>query len=243
MFTETLTQHVDSVRQEIELIKRELITRGIHLRVGRDFDVFCQHIQRSSQRATVHSQFDPKGNMDGAKDAFWICGFDADGELVQTQAAHLLDLRKSTISNHIKLHVANYFPKVPDLIHSSIKAKLGPKASKIQGMIAYHGEMWLAPGYRDKGTAALVTRLGILLVVQEWNPDAMFGLMNWSLACSGFNMRIGYLHSEPMTLGWERRSNGAEHQVWLVYLEREDISFLRDLPIVEFASLLESDFA
>jgi hypothetical protein len=235
--------NVRSVDAEVETIRRELVTRGMHIRIGRRFPDFVAHIDSAPNRAPVHEQFDPSGDMDGAIDAFWVCGFDPDGELIHTQAAHLLDLSKSTISGHITSHINNYFPKTADLVRSSTKAKLGPKASRMCGRVAYHGEMWLGKNHRDKGTAALVTRLGILLVVREWDPDAMFGLMNWSLACSGFNMRIGYLHSEPMTLRWEKQTNGSEHQVWLVYLEREDISFLRDLPIVEFAASLVSDFS
>lgn len=243
VYTDTIATHASSVDFEIETIRRELVTRGMHLRIGQNFNDFVAHIESAPDRNPLHEQFDPTGDMDGAASAFWVCAFDADGDLIHTQAAQILDLTTSTISGHITSHLQNYFPKTPGLLRSSTRAKMGPKASKLNGMVAYHGEMWLAKTYRDKGTAALVNRLGILLVVREWDPDAIFGLMNWSLACSGFNMRIGYMHSEPMTLSWEKQSDGSEHQVWLVYLEREDIAFLRGLPAVEFAATLARNFA
>ncbi len=63
-----------------------------------------------------------------------------------------------------------------------------------------------------------------------WDPDVVFGLMSWAMACDGFQARIGYLHSEPMTVSWDQKANNLQHQVWAVYIERDDIKFLAVLP-------------
>lgn len=227
-----------ALNNEIEELRKELLCRGVHLKLGKNFRTFTDHIAQSSCRSPVHAQFDPSGDMDGAVDAFWIAGFDEDGDLVHTQATHLLDLRSSSVAEHIKRTTPNYFPKKPPVVRSSIRSKSGPKASKLKGMIAYHGEMWLRKDVRDHAVSTILIRLGLLLTIREWNPDAVFGLMDWALATNGFNMRIGYHHSEAMALVWDRQDNGEQHQVWLVYLEREDIDFLRKQCAVEFASFL-----
>ncbi len=243
MLTELAVKPVDRVGAEIEEIRKALIGRGIHLKIGRKFDTFEAHIQAEPDRAPVHEQFDHHGDMDGAVDAFWVCGFDADGNLAHTQAAHLLNLGERSIADHLSAHLDNYFPKNPKVVRTSIRANPGPNGSRISGKVVYHGEMWLQKQFRDRSTVALTNRLGILLAVREWDPNAIFGLMNWVKACQGFNMRIGYIHSEPMALTWDLEDSGAEHQVWLVYLERDDIQFLMDLPAVEFASMLQKQLA
>lgn len=242
VLTDTLTASLKHVSEEIENIRKELRRRGIFVRISRNFSELISHIDDAPDRRELHEQFDPSGDMDGAIDAFWICGFNEDGDLVHTQAAHLLDLRGSSVSRHISSRITNYFPKSPPVRRSSIRANPGPRAKNISGMVAYHGEMWLSKPYRDRATATLVIRLGLLLILREWNPDAVFGFMNWALACKGFNMRVGYMHCEPMALAWEKTSGG-EHQVWLVYLEKQDLRFLLDLPAVEFANAIEREFA
>lgn len=231
------------INEAITELTRELRRRGMFMRIGKNFETFLAAIDRTPNRSSVHEQFDPSGNMDGACDAFWICGYDDDGELLHTQAAQLLDLRDSSISTHIQQHTHNYFPKKPPVINSTIKATKGPKGSKINGMVSYHGEMWLREDHRDQATAAIAIRLGLMLMLREWNPDAVFGLMSWSLACQGFNMRIGYHHSEPLALSWDRMDKAAQHQLWLVYLEREDMHFLMQLPILEFSTALSAQFS
>lgn len=224
--------------EEIEEIRSELKTYGIHLRASRDFERLAAFVCTTDGRAELHEQFDPSGDMDGAKDAFWIAGFDENGELLHTQAAHLLDLTASNVSRHIAQHLSNYFPKSPPVGRNSIRANPGPKSRKLDGMVAYHGEMWIAPRIRNRTISSLLIRFGLLMIMKEWNPDSVFGLMNWKLATKGFNMRIGYTHAEPMALSWQLLEGQGEHQVWLVYLEREDLNFLRGLPVIEFASML-----
>lgn len=238
VLTEIRLAKEKSVTDELEAIRRDLVCRGVHLRIGRNFDTLQMHISSAPTRPKLHEQFDPLGDMDGAVDAFWICGFNADGDLVHTQAASLLDLNHSTVAQHIQKCLPRYTPKGPPVVPSSIRARPGPKAKRMSGNVVYHGEMWLVDELRDQSASSLLTRMGILLAVREWQPDAVFGLMNWDLACQGLNMRIGYTHCEPMTVTWTRKDNGADHHVWMVYLEKEDIDFLIDLPAIDFARAL-----
>ena len=227
--------HLD---REIQSIRKALIRKGVYLRMGRDFDVFAERIRTQPARHKMLSQFDPKGDMDGAKDAFWICGFDADGELIHTQALQLHDMQRKNVARHIAETIPNYLPPRPGLEPGSIRATPGPKASKLTGDVVYHGEMWLIPELRDRGTASLVNRLGMYLAMQKWDPDSVFGLMSWGLACYGFGIRIGYLHCEPMALTWDVAGEKSQHQVWTVFMERDDLRFLLELPAVEFDRFL-----
>lgn len=230
------------VDQEIDAIRTALRSKGLHLRIGRDFEFFADAIRETPGRSRLHSQFDPDGDMHGASDAFWIAGFSEDGDLLHSQALQLQELGGRSIADHIAEYLDQQEPAKPPVFQKSIRAKAGPHAKRIRGNVVYHGEMWIAEALRDRATASLVNRLGMYMAVREWNPDCIFGLMSWALACNGFGSRIGYMHTEALALTWDRRDQKSQYQVWSVYMERDDIEFLLDLPAVEFASVLSRSF-
>lgn len=232
----------NSIQQEIDSINAALRARGVFTHSGYDFRELQNHIRERSTRHNLLRQFDPDGDLPKAEKAFWLCGYDADGDLLYTQAVQLLDLRNSSVSEFIAANQHYYLPASPSVDKSSVRTVPGPKASRLTGWIVYHGEMWLHASLRDRGVANLVVRLGVLRATTEWDPDAIFGLMNWSLACSGFNNRIGYTHCEPMAVVWDRRAKKKEHQVWTVYVEREDVQFMLEMPTVAFSGYLSRDF-
>ncbi len=231
-----------NVKDEIASIRHALRLRGISLKIGRDFHFFADRIAEAPGRKNLHSQFDPSGDMHGASDAFWVAGFSEDGDLLHTQALQLQCLRGRTIADHVSDYLHVHMPTSPPVIQGTVRARAGPKTKRISGDVVYHGEMWLAPHLRDKSTASLLNRLGMYLAVREWDPDCIFGLMSWALACDGFNTRIGYMHTETMTLTWDRSDNKSQYQVWAVYMERDDIDALLELPAVEFSSVLSRSF-
>lgn len=232
----------EAVDLEIEQIKRALAARGMHLKFGRDFDFYCEQVDRQTGRSKVMEQFSPDGDMDGAVDAVWICGFDADGELLHTQAMQLHELGEASVADHIRRALPRYMVHSPSVIPASITALPGPKISRLRGRVVYHGEMWVAPHLRDMAVASLVNRLGMYWSMKSWDPDSVFGLMSWVLAAQGFGSRIGYMHSEAMTLRWKRSDGNNQHQVWAVFMEREDLDFLLNLPAVEFSTALLNNF-
>jgi hypothetical protein len=231
-----------SVEAECESILGALRGRGMVMSFGRDFRQLQKMIEGQPLRHGLLRQFDPDGDLPLADDALWICGHDSFGDLVFTQAVQLFDLTGSSVAEFINGNRFKYFPNRPKVIGSSVKTTAGPKASRLTGLVVYHGEMWLHPEFRDGGAAHLIVRLGMMRAVIEWNPAAIFGLMDWSLACAGFNNRIGYMHSEPMAVSWERCADKKSHQVWVVYAELEDIHFMLELSAVEFANVITNKF-
>ncbi|MEM7291131.1 MAG: hypothetical protein AAF412_12300 [Pseudomonadota bacterium] len=65
----------------------------------------------------------------------------------------------------------------------------------------------------------------------------MFGLVSWRNVCTGFSVRAGYMHAEPLTMAWDRIDEKKQHQVWAVYMETEDLRHLFNLPAVDLSDL------
>lgn len=227
---------------KIQSLNRALAKRGIYSKIGRDFRVLKAEISRQNLRHNLLNQFDPDGVLNKSKKSFWLCGYAKDGELVSTQAAQLLDLRRSSVAAYLAKNKMDYVPAAPPVIPKTVRTVHGPRASCLRGRVVYHGEMWLHPKFRDRGTAHLVVRFGVLCLAYAWNPDAVFGLMNWALASEGFGVRAGYNHHEPLTMSWERKDARKEHQVWAVYADREDLQFMIDFDSVGFAERISNGF-
>lgn len=232
----------DELLSKIQCINRALARRGIFTKLGRDFRTLKGEVLRQRLRHDLLNQFDPDGVLNKSKKAFWLCGYSTDGELMTTQAAQLLDLRKSSVAAYLEKNKLDYVPAAPPVIAKTVRTVRGPRASCLRGRVVYHGEMWLHPEYRDRGTAHLVVRFGVLCIAYAWSPDAIFGLMNWALASEGFGIRAGYNHYEPLTMSWEREDAPREHQVWAVYAKRDDIQFMVDFNSVEFAERVSNRF-
>lgn len=228
-------------RTEIVRIRRALAKKGLKTKVGRDFRRF-KDIVRAYDRHDLLSQFDPDGVLDKSTASFWMCGFDVFGELMYTQAAELLDLRDTDVASYLAKNRFDYAPASPPVIPRTVKSAAGPKVSRLKGWVVYHGEMWLHPNLRDKATAFQVVRLGTFCSMVAWNPDCIFGLMNWALACGGFNNRIGYTQCEPMTMTWTRSDENIDHQVWAVFADRDDIEFSTGLDSDAFEQKLQFGF-
>lgn len=228
--------------RELADIGSELRSLGINLRFGSSFDQFLDHIDDQPLRHKVAPQFDPSEFLGLSEQAFWICGFADDGELVHTQAVQLFNLKGSTVADLIEKSKHQYRPANPRVSLSTVRSKPGPKTSRLTGRCVYHGEMWLHRKIRGDGTAILLNRLGIYSAFLTWSFDAIFGLMSWALACDGFGDRIGYLHKEMCAVAWDRADTDLQHQVWSVYMDREDAEALHLVPAVQLARHISRRF-
>ncbi|MDO8353773.1 MAG: hypothetical protein Q7T14_09940, partial [Aestuariivirga sp.] len=90
----------------------------------------------------------------------------------------------------------------------------------------YHGEFWVDAHVRHRNLFEKFSRLGILLGVIKWNPDAIWALSNKQMASTGHLNRMGYTHLENGFLRWQWTSE-PEHQIeWVSVAERRSIEQL-----------------
>lgn len=228
------------VEGEISSIVSAFADQGVRLEVGHDFRQLSELVS-NAERLPLLRQFDPDGDLNESVQSFWICGYDAAG-LVFTSALQLLDLRDSSVAEYIASHRLKLIPSRPSVDPETALTFRGPKAGKLSGWVVYHGEVWLREDFRGEGNAHLVVRIGALSATLIWDPDAIFGLMNWALACDGFNNRIGYTYTEMMASVFKKVADGSPHQIWTVFADRDDLKFMLNLPAVGFARSLGNKF-
>lgn len=77
----------------------------------------------------------------------------------------------------------------------------------------------------------------MMVAMDRWQPDYLFGFMAKAVAYKGFAERMGYMHNEPGSLRWYRKGNDTPLEGFLSYLSNEDIRFLLEMPLQEIEAL------
>ncbi|MEL7390609.1 MAG: hypothetical protein AAFN76_12590 [Pseudomonadota bacterium] len=210
-------------------IIRDVEDAGMRLEIGGDFAAYKRLRNSQADRSDPYPMFNVSSSYVDDTNAFWVCGFNHNNDLVHTQAIRLLEMRGTSLGEHLEQHRHKYITpgSTPDPDHTFFAR---PSAlSNITGKVCYHGEFWLQGGdggHRSQGFTALLSRIVFEIALRIWSPDFVFGLVPMKLAFKGIPARYGYMHSEPgVWLGPDREITSEEMLVWM---SQSDISSFLD---------------
>jgi hypothetical protein len=176
---------------------------------------------RNSQLSPM---FDVEVNRHLAERAFWMCARDAAGNAIAIQAFRLDEadpnLAEWALGWMMGLYAKRKELVIPDAAHVPDHSV----TSLIQGPVAYHGELWIDKHH--KNVFEIFTRLGMLLAVMKWQPEALWALGNKAMATRGHFVRSGYVHIESSFLRWSWEPSGAEQNEWIGIAERRHLEFM-----------------
>lgn len=198
----------------------ELAAAGVRVEVGDDFAKYRRLRIAQVDRDPMYPMFDIGSSYIDSTNGFWVCGFDANGMLIHTQAVRLLDLSGASLAQHMDTHRHKYItPDTtpdPDLTYYSGPASLG----RITGRVCYHGDFWLQPnglgGVRSQGATSVFSRILFEIMQFRWRPDYVFALVPAQLAAKGAHLRYGYSHCEPgKWVGPDNQTTDVDYLVWM----------------------------
>lgn len=222
-------KNILSVISNVSHLIAELAQAGITVEIGNDFLEFRRLRNAQADRHHMFPMFDIERSYVEASNAFWVCGFNNDGELVHTQAIRLLSVEEESLADHLRHHRHKYITpgSTPDADRTFFTDL--PTLRAMRGQIAYHGEFWIKSGVvgrRNQGLTSVLSRIAFELTMALWSPDFIFGLVPTSLANRGVTVRYGYPHSE---LGeWIGPSGEVTAEETLVWMNRQDLQFCID---------------
>ncbi len=96
-------------------------------------------------------------------------------------------------------------------------------AERIRGRLVYHGEFWIDPQVRNRKLLEKFSRLGLILSLIKWIPDAVWSLSGNRMATHGHLNRMGYNYTEKGFLRWQWATDGIDLVEWLNVAERQSI--------------------
>ena len=158
--------------------------------------------------------------------AFWMSLVDQDGDVVGLQAYRCdrMDINLSEWCANYMIGV--YMRRNELMVPSHGRPPNGSLAEKLSGTLVYHGELWVDREVKNRRVIELFSKLGSLVVLCKWNPDAIWALTGFHMATRGYASRMGYPYIERGFLRWLWHSDNVEDVEYLAVAER---SFLEQI--------------
>lgn len=202
---------------------------GYEFRTSNDFTSLVR-TRMDLRKTTVSPMFDPQVNRHLSERAFWMAAVDADERPVAMQAFRLDEADPNLAEWALGWMMGLYAKRQEMVIPAAPHVPDHSVTSLIRGPIGYHGELWIDS--QHKGLFEVFTRLGMLLALLKWQPEALWCLGNKAMATRGHFTRSGYVHIERSFLRWNWEPSGADQVEWIGIAERRHLEFM----IAEMAS-------
>lgn len=209
---------------------------GIRIEVGTDFVDYIKIVEKGRKAQGLGAPFDPKLHDLKEENAFWLVAYNSDGKLIHTQAAKLVAMDGMSLSEYMIGRYCEFPPPLPDIDFVRSRYRATPGSHAIRGEVVYHGDIWISQDtgeYRGVGLSSVFARYGLMLIMERWDPDYIFGFMARTVAFKGFAERMGYMHNEPGALRWYRLGNDSAMEGFLSYLSNDDVRYLFEMSLYE----------
>jgi hypothetical protein len=200
------------------LLEDELLDLKLKVHISNDmaeFDVVKQKV-RGTAVAPMHNHAVGVFNRERA---YWMHLTDQAGDVVGLQA-----FRYDEIDTHLADWCLNYMIGVymrqnELMVPAFSRPPDGSIAERLTGKLVYHGEIWISKQIKNRKTFEIFVRLGLILAVIKWRPDAIWGLASAQMAGHGHFTRVGYTILERGFLRWQWASEGIDPVEYLVAAE------------------------
>jgi hypothetical protein len=203
----------------VAFLYEELAALGFACRVGDDLVEFNM-LKLKVRGERAHPYHDPEICGLTPEREFWMSLDSADGNTLAIQAFRL-DTIDTNLADWAPAYTIGLYMRRQELLipmHSS-----PPKnsiAERLKGRLAYHGELWVDKGVRNRRVSDAFGKLGMLLSFVKWQPEAIWALAGQAMATHGHLTRMGYAHLERGFFRWKGASEGIDSVEWLAVAER-----------------------
>lgn len=203
---------------------------GLDLSVRFDFLEFAD-IRWRHRSSRVSPYFDPKLSDFTADNAFWICGRDAEGNVVHLQAY------RADLTGHFPTWFMNMTYGLHARRGESVEARTreprsNPFLDTLGNQGVYLGEFWLSTSLEKcigRRAVDSLGRMGLLLAHMKWDPDFVWSLASRRLAGNGFLQRAGFTYVQEDFVNWvERPIEAKGDEEVLAVVSRQDLENLAD---------------
>jgi hypothetical protein len=159
---------------------------------------------------------------------FWLSLADPAKKVIALQALRL-DIVDTSLSDWAQNYtIGLYMRRQELLVPAHASPPKGSIAERLKGKLVYHGELWVDKSVKNRRISEAFGRLGLLLGLIKWQPDAIWGLVAQSMATHGHVTRIGYSYLERGFFRWQMQSEGIDPVEWIAIAERPALEALVD---------------
>jgi hypothetical protein len=200
----------------------ELAALGCQTSMDDDLARFAS-VRERAREDRVSPFFDPSVNDDSDYRFFWMQLSNKEGQCIGLQAFRIDSVDSSLADWGPSYTIGLYMRRQEVLVPLYPSPPRGSISERIKGRIVYHGELWIDRNIRNRRIVELFGRLGMLLALLRWNPDAIWALASQSMATHGHLNRMGFGYLERGFFRWQWGSEGIDPVEWVAIAERQGL--------------------
>lgn len=200
----------------------ELEQLGYAVSLNEDLSRFAA-VERTVKNDRPSPFFDPDVNALPGDRVFWMQLTAKDGAVCGLQAFRLDTVDSSLADWGPSYTIGLYMRRQEVLVPLHPSPPRGSVAERIRGRLVYHGELWLDRAVRNRRIVEVFGRLGLLLSLIRWNPDAVWALTSQTMATHGHLNRMGFNYLERGFFRWQWGSDGIDPVEWIAIAERRGL--------------------
>lgn len=200
---------------------------GFTVAIGTDLPRFAA-VRMGVREERVSPFFDPDVNSDDGERYFWMTLTEKAGAIVGLQAFRCDSVDSSLAEWGPSYTIGLYMRRQEVLIPQHPSPPRGSISERIRGRLVYHGELWIDRSVRNRRIVEIFGRLGMLLSLIRWNPDAIWALASQSMATHGHLNRMGFSYLERGFFRWQWGGEGIDPVEWVAIAERSGLEQMVD---------------
>jgi len=202
----------------ITMLHDELVRLGFAISASTDLRAFdALKLKLRGERA--HPYHDPNICNLPPERQFWMA-IDRPDATIGLQAFRFDRIDTSLADWAPAYTIGLYMRRQELLIPLHAAPPAGSIAERLTGRLVYHGELWIDPAVKSRRVCDLFGRLGMLMALIKWHPDAIWALAGQAMATRGHLNRMGYAHLERGFFRWQFVSEGIDQVEWIAIAER-----------------------
>lgn len=195
---------------------------GFTFNISSDFAELAK-LRKHLRNGEVSPMFDGTVCRTLTDRGFWMSAHNRNGDTVGLQAFRLDDADPNLAEWVLGWMMGIYARRREMIVPRGVLPPEHSLTHMIHGRVVYHGELWIDK--HSKGCFTVFPRIGMLLALVKWQPEAIWALTGQSMATRGHMVRMGYGHLEQSFLTWEWQPEGAEQAEWIGIAERRHLEF------------------
>ena len=153
--------------------------------------------------------------------AMWTSITNAAGETVGLQAFRCDEIDTNLADWCVTYMIGVYMRRQELMVPTHALPPAGSIAERLTGRLVYHGEIWIDKQIKNRKVFEHFVKLGLVLTLIKWQPDAIWGLATEQMATHGHFTRVGYNVLERGFLRWQWSTDSIGPMEYLVASDKE----------------------
>lgn len=203
-------------------IEQELNALNLAVHVSSDMEAFNTAKLKAREMPVAPMHHFEVGVFDRER-AFWMYLTDATGNIVGLQAFRCDEIDTNLADWCVTYMIGVYMRRQELMVPTHSKPPAGSVSEKLTGKLVYHGEIWIDKQIKNRRVFEQFVRMGLMVALLKWQPDAIWGLASAQMAGHGHFTRVGYTILERGFLRWQWASDGIDPVEYLVAVERHSL--------------------